>query len=78
MIAIPPSYVLLTCGKCRHEDDFDAFCQTPITGQLPPGTHQCPACKTAWKMEATESAKLYPSGLYIPATRKSVTIPTIL
>jgi len=78
MITIPDSMMLLKCGKCGHEADFEEFCRTPITGELPRGTHQCPACKRAWRMESTGKGIHYPSGLYIPPTRKSVTIPTIL
>jgi hypothetical protein len=78
MLKIPASMMLLKCGRCGHEDDFDLFCQTPIGGDLPPGTHQCPACKRAWRMESQGDGKRYPSGLVIPPTRKAVTIPTIL
>ena len=78
MIAIPDSYMLLTCGKCGHEADFFDFCHTPITGELPNGTHQCPKCRKAWKMETQGEAKWYHSGLFIPAGRRAVEIPTIL
>jgi hypothetical protein len=76
--SIPDSYMLLTCAKCAHTADFFDFCRTPITGALPSGTHQCPNCKKAWRMESQGNAQHYPSGLTIPATRVAVTIPTIL
>ena len=78
MITIPESYMLLSCAKCGHEADFFDFCHTPITGDLPSGTHQCPACKRAWKMETTDKPQWFDSGLYIPAGRRAVEIPTIL
>ncbi len=78
MIAIPESMMLLKCGKCGHEADFFDFCQTPITGELPKGTHQCPVCKRAWRMEKVEEDRHYASGLFIPGKRAAVEIPTIL
>lgn len=78
MITIPESYMLLTCAQCGHTDDFMLFCFTPITGELPSGTHQCPACKKAWRMEVVEPGKLFDSGYYIPPKRKAFQIPTIL
>lgn len=70
--------VMLTCGKCGHETDFFDFCHTPITGDLPRGTHQCPACKHAWRMEKVQPDQFFPSGLFIPGQRKAVTIPSML
>jgi len=78
MITIPDSYMLLTCAKCGHESDFFDFCHTPIGGNLPGGTHQCPACRKAWKMEQSDEPQWFDSGLYIPAGRRAVSIPTIL
>jgi hypothetical protein len=78
MITIPDSYMTLTCAQCGHEADFFEFCRTPITGDLPSGTHQCPSCRKAWRMEVTDPGQRYESGLYIPPTRKAVQIPTIL
>lgn len=78
MIAIPESYMLLKCGKCGHEADYFDFCHTPITGELPNGTHQCPKCKKAWRMEIVEPGRHLADGYYIPPTRKAIQIPTIL
>ena len=70
--------MLLCCGQCGHEADFFDFCRTPITGDLPSGTHQCPKCKKAWQMESQGKGRFYESGLYIPAKRIAVSIPTML
>lgn len=78
MIAIPESMMLLSCGKCGHTSDFFDFCSIPIGGELPKGTHQCPACKRAWRMEKVEEDRRYASGLFIPGKRAAVSIPTIL
>ena len=78
MITIPESYMMLSCGKCGHEADFFDFCHTPITGELPMGTHQCPKCRKAWKMEKFEEGQWLDSGLWIPPGRRAVSIPTVL
>lgn len=78
MTTIPDSYVLLQCAKCGHEADFFDFSRTPIGGDLPKGTHQCPNCKRAWCMEAQGKGELFASGLFIPPGRKAIAIPTIL
>jgi len=78
MITIPDSYALITCGRCRHTADFNEFCRTPIIGELPKDTHQCPSCKTAWRMEVVEAGYRTRSGFFIPPKRKAVQIPTIL
>lgn len=78
MITIPESYVALTCGHCGHSADFLDFCRAPIAGDLPAGTHQCPACQKAWKMEVVTPGRRTTAGFYIPPTRKAVQIPTVL
>lgn len=78
MIAIPDSYVMLTCAHCGHTADLFDFCKTPITGELPDGTHQCPACRKAWRMEVVEPGRWIGTSYFIPAKRKAVQIPTIL
>lgn len=78
MITIPDSYALLTCGQCGHTADFMEFCRTQITGELPKGTHQCPACRKAWRMEVVEPGRWVGADYFIPPTRKAVQIPTIL
>lgn len=44
----PIPYCSLTC-QCGHRADLDAFCRTPIAGELPRGMFQCPACGYAFK-----------------------------
>lgn len=78
MNSLGPSMCNLTCGECGHEADFEEFRHTPINGELPGGTYQCPSCKGAWRYEAIGKGTLYPSGLFVPADRKRVVIPTIL
>lgn len=78
MIIIPDSYALLTCGQCKHEADFFDFCRTPIGGELPRDTHQCPKCRKAWRMEIIEPGYVTRAGYFIPPKRKAVQIPTIL
>ena len=48
-LALMPSGVGFTCGKCGHFDDLDRFASTPILGDLPPGQFQCPACRYAFQ-----------------------------
>lgn len=42
---------VIRCGvpRCGHVAPFGAFCTRPVSGQLPPGTWQCPACGEAWR-----------------------------
>lgn len=47
------AWMNITC-KCGHTDSFDAFCSTPMYGQLPPGQYQCPACGIAWKRQEAD------------------------
>jgi hypothetical protein len=77
-MSLSASYVMMSCCICGHQDDFEAFCSTPISGELPKGTHQCPKCNRAWRMEPITKGCLLESGLYIPPKRKSVTIPSFL
>lgn len=49
--------ITITCGYCRHTDDFDKFIRT-VTGELPVGSYQCPACRRAWRVEKTPFEKI--------------------
>ena len=40
----------LSCGSCGHRDHLELFCKTPIGGELPIGSYQCPSCTTAWRV----------------------------
>jgi hypothetical protein len=78
MTAIPDSMCLLRCVRCGHEADFELFQRTPVSGELPAGTFQCPGCRRAWRMESEGVGQWFENGLYIPAKRVAVQIPTIL
>ena len=57
----------MRCNPCGHTAPMDDFCKTPIGGDLPHGTYQCPACRVAFRREIVGKATVYPSGLVIPA-----------
>lgn len=75
----PPStsYLSITC-RCGHTADFDEFTRTPISGNLPRGQYQCPACHYAWRMSPQDTGTYYESGLYIPPTVKAEAVPAQL
>jgi predicted RNA-binding Zn-ribbon protein involved in translation (DUF1610 family) len=78
MKTITENYVAIACAKCGHEADYMDFTHTPIHGSLPRDTFQCPQCHRAWAMEIFTEGQYYPSGLWIPAGRRSVTVPSFL
>lgn len=39
----------ITCGACGHQADYLEFTRTPLFGDLPKDTFQCPKCKTSIK-----------------------------
>lgn len=45
--------ITITCGQCGETSPFEDWTATPIGGDLPPGTYQCPACHRAIKRCAT-------------------------
>jgi hypothetical protein len=47
------AWMHITC-QCGHTADLDEFCQTPLFGQLPRGTYQCPACRVSWKRQESD------------------------
>jgi hypothetical protein len=55
----------ITCGRCFHEGDLDTFTATPIYGDLPPNTVQCPACGIAIEKRVSGPGQRYESGLYV-------------
>lgn len=61
------SWILMTCGGCGHTADIDEFCKTPVYGDLPRGTYQCPSCGLAIERRSAGKGVRYPSGLYVPA-----------
>lgn len=46
-------YVNVTCS-CGYTGSLDKFCRTTISGPLPPGHFQCPACSIAWRRKETD------------------------
>lgn len=44
--------ITITCGSCGHVDTMDNFSRAPITGELPPGSYQCPKCRFAVRIRA--------------------------
>jgi hypothetical protein len=54
--------------ECGHEADIEAFCSTPINGDLPAGTYQCPSCWRAWRvgLEFEFSWSTYKRGVIVP------------
>lgn len=59
--------------KCGHLDCFDAFCRTEISGELPPGEFQCPACGYAWAVRSKGQPTVARDGTFvIPADREIV------
>jgi transposase len=71
-------WMLMSCGKCGHIDDIDAFCSTPIYGELTRGTYQCPACGIAIQLRISGPGTLSPSGLYVPGSVELVEVQSRL
>jgi hypothetical protein len=55
----------ITCGKCGHDADIEAWTHTPVAGELPPGTYQCPECRVAFQRRHGEP-RVFPNGFIIP------------
>jgi len=55
----------ITCGACGHEDDYILFTRTPIFGDLPKDTFQCPACGIAIARRYGDPV-VYESGFVAP------------
>lgn len=59
----PPEYGAAVQCRCGHTADMGHFVHRPISGELPPGHFQCPACNYAWRVDHHASeAKLVPAG----------------
>lgn len=69
--------VTMTCGGCGHQDDLDEFCRTPISGELPRGVYQCPACRLAFQ-RIIGPAEVLPWGGVIPGRVKLVKVQGVL
>lgn len=70
-------YVTITCG-CGHEAGFSKFTIRPVTGPLPNGHFQCPACNRAWTLERKGKAKVYDNGFVVPPNQVVKDIPPVL
>ncbi len=44
--------VTISCGRCGKVSGFGAWIERPISGLLPPGQFQCPACGAAFRKTA--------------------------
>lgn len=66
----------ITC-KCGHRDDIDAFTSTPIFGELPKNTFQCPACGLAIERRAGPGT-LYGPGRFVPGPVELVVVESRL
>jgi len=71
-------WMTMTCGKCRHEADIDEFCRTPVSGELPSGVYQCPACGVAVRRQSTGPGTRYESGLFVPGPVEIVVVDSRL
>lgn len=70
------SMVSIVCA-CGHEDDFLAFREAPVTGELPRGHYQCPKCRRAWKVE-TGPPTIGWSGMVLPGKTQVVALEPVL
>ena len=52
----------IKCGKCSHVADFDAFCQGG-------NEYRCPECGVTFHVRQEGEAKVYDSGLVVPADK---------
>lgn len=64
LAALGSSMMSITC-KCGHEADYMDFKKTAVTGTLPAGHYQCPACSRAWQVRRGPPAKGW-SGCILP------------
>lgn len=64
--------------KCGHEADYEDFQSTPVSGELPRGEFQCPACRRAWTVKTITPPKIGWSGMVLPGKTAVVEIPARL
>lgn len=69
--------IQIRCGNCGHKADAWAFCETPVSGELPVGTFQCPACHVAFRM-CQGPPKIYESGFVVPGDVTIVEVDSVL
>lgn len=63
------SDMMITCGKCGGVDSIENWTERPVSGPLPKGQFQCPACGLAFQRREVTPGKLLDNGrdrLYLP------------
>jgi len=70
-------WMKMSCGKCGHDADVDEWTKTPVRGDLPYGTYQCPKCGFAFKRHQGPS-KVYPDGFVMPGPVSLVPVQSSL
>jgi transposase-like protein len=63
----------ITCGQCGEANALEAWTQRPVSGALPVGQFQCPACGYAFQRRETTPGQVWDNGrerFYIPGTIK--------
>lgn len=59
------TWMTMSCAKCGKVADLDEWVRTPVGGELPHGTYQCPACRFAFERRQGAST-VYPDGFVMP------------
>ena len=71
----------VTCGACGYDGSLESFTETEISGVLPPGRFQCPACRHAFERRAAGGWQTYKaengSVLAVPDRVELVSVPAV-
>lgn len=67
----------MTCRFCGYEGELDDFCRTPVSGDLPRGTYQCPKCRRAIR-RVTGKPTVHRSGFVMTGEVKLVEVEGVL
>lgn len=70
-------WMKMTCGECGHTADIDKWTKTPVAGDLPRNTYQCPACKYAFERRQAKPT-VYPNGFVMPGAISLVRVAAVL
>lgn len=76
-VALLGGGAVMTCGECGHAASLDSFRSTPVSGDLPTGTFQCPKCHCAVRKTYTD-AVVYPGGFIDPGDVSMKPVPGVL
>jgi uncharacterized protein YlaI len=68
---------MIKCGFCGHTDNIERWTQTPIYGNLPAGTYQCPHCGRAFE-RVPGKPRVFSSGFTVPGKVSLVPVATRL